>query len=53
MVDEQNTFEVIHLVLQAGGQQPVDRLFVDRAVQVLPARADAGRTFDVGVLYIS
>jgi hypothetical protein len=49
VVDEQDAFEVVHLVLQAGGQQAVHLLFVDLAVKILPAGADAGRAFDIGV----
>ena len=49
MIDEQHPFEVVHFVLEAGGEQPVDVFFVDLAIQILPARADARRAFDIGV----
>ena len=36
-------------MLQAGGQHTLDRFFVDCAVEILPARPDAGGAFDICV----
>ena len=43
-------FEVVHLVLQADREQPVDLLFVDLAVDVLPFGADSVGAQDLGIL---
>jgi hypothetical protein len=48
-VDEQDTFEVIHLMLQANRHHAVERFFVHRAIQILPARTDPGGALDVSV----
>ena len=40
---------MVHFVLQAGGEQVVQFGFVDRAVEILPARVDFRRAGDLGI----
>lgn len=40
---------MVHFVLEARRKQAVDLPLVLRAVQILPAGADPGRAFDLGV----
>src|SRR6476646_8677928 len=50
VIDEQNTFQVIHFVLQARRQHPLDPFVVLRAVEVEPACAAGRRAIDLSVL---
>jgi len=40
MVDEQHAVEMVHLVLEADGEESLDLFLVGLALLVLPARAD-------------
>ena len=40
MVDEQNAFQMVHLVLEADGDQPIELFLMLLAVFVEPARAE-------------
>src|SRR6185503_61867 len=50
VVDEEDAFEMVHLVLEADREQAGNLLFVRRALFVEPAGADAVRPVDLGIL---
>ena len=49
VIDEQDTLKVVHLVLQSRRQQALDLFLVGRAVQILPAGADARGPLYLGI----
>ena len=50
MVDEQDAFEMVHLMLEADREQPVEILLVLLAMLVEPARADMVGAHHLGIL---
>lgn len=50
MVDKQNAVEMIHLMLDAGGKQPVRFEFAQLVVLVEIAHADRGRSYDIRIV---
>jgi len=50
VVDEQHAFEMVHLMLQAHREQPLELLLMAYALLIEPAGADAVGAIDVGIL---
>ena len=50
MVDEENALEMVHLMLEAGGEQAVQPLLVLLAVAIEPACGDHCGALDLGIL---
>src|SRR3546814_8968424 len=48
MVDEQHSVQMVHLVLEAGGEQAIKLLVMRDTVIVQPAGADGGGPFHIG-----
>src|SRR4051812_23536844 len=51
IVDEQHAIEVVDLVLDAGGEQPVGVLLVHLAVEIGKAEADLRRALDLFIIF--
>ena len=49
VIDEQDPFKVVHLVLKASRHQAFHGFLVKLAVNILPAGADFGGAFDISV----
>ena len=50
MIDEEYAFQMIHLMLKAGGQKSLQLFLMNAAFTVHPAGADHGRSLDLGEL---